>query len=221
MNGTIGEMLPVALGVAISPMPIIAVIVMLFGNRPVPRAVSFAVGWIIGVTAATGIAMLIAGPVDENASTPVWVAVVKLAFGVLFLFMAIKQWRGRPRGDEEPEMPGWMAAADSMTPVKSAALAALLGGVNPKNLALSMAAGTIIGSAGLPAGGAIGSLVVFVALASITVVGPVLAYLVARKRIEGPLNSLRTWLIKNNATVMTVVLLVLGVNVIGQGIGGF
>ena len=221
MNGTIGDLLPVALGVAISPLPIIAVIVMLFGKRPLPAAVSFGVGWIIGLTATTGIAMLVAGPVDENAATPVWASVLRTAFGVLFLLMSIKQWRGRPRGDEEPEMPGWMAAADSMTPVKSAGLAALLAGVNPKNLALCVSAGALIGSAGLSMGGAIGSLAIFVALASVTVVGPVLAYLVARKKIEGPLNSLRAWLIKYNATVMTVVLLLLAVDFIGQGIGGF
>ena len=220
MIGTIGELLPVALGVAISPMPIIAVIVMMFGKRPVPAAVSFAVGWIIGVTATTGIVMLVATPVEESAAPPVWVSVVKLLFGVLFLLMAVKQWRGRPRGDEEPQMPGWMAAVDSMTPVKSAGLAAFLAGVNPKNLALCAAAGTVIGSAGLSAGGAIGSLVIFVALASVTVVGPVLAFLLARRKIEGALNNLRTWLIKNNAPVMTVLLLVLGVNFVGQGIGG-
>ena len=221
MSETIAELLPIALGVAISPLPIIAVIVMLFGKRPVAAAVSFAVGWIVGVTATTGIAMLVAGSVNEGASTPAWVSVAQLVLGALFLLMAIKQWRGRPRGDEEPEMPGWMAAVDRMSPVRSAGLAAVLAGVNPKNLALGAAAGAVIGSAGLSTRSAIGALVIFVVLASVTIIAPVLVFLFARSKVEGPLNSLRSWLIRNNAVVMTVVLLVLAVDFISKGIGGF
>jgi hypothetical protein len=39
--------------------------------------------------------------------------------------------------------------------------------------------------------------------------------------MAGPLESLRTWLVHNNATVMAVLLLVIGVVVIGKGIGSF
>jgi hypothetical protein len=37
--------------------------------------------------------------------------------------------------------------------------------------------------------------------------------------MAGPLESLRGWLVHNNATVMAVLLLVIGVSVIGKGIG--
>jgi hypothetical protein len=37
--------------------------------------------------------------------------------------------------------------------------------------------------------------------------------------MTGPLNSLRAWLTQNNATVMAVLLLVIGVAMIGKGIG--
>jgi hypothetical protein len=39
---------------------------------------------------------------------------------------------------------------------------------------------------------------------------PVLAYLVARERMQAPLDRLRVWLTANNATVMSVLLLVIG-----------
>jgi hypothetical protein len=39
--------------------------------------------------------------------------------------------------------------------------------------------------------------------------------------MAGPLDRLREWLTRNNAVVMAVLLLVLGVALIGKGIGGF
>ena len=51
---------------------------------------------------------------------------------------------------------------------------------------------------------------------------PVVGYLVAGDvRWRAPLESLRGWLVHNNATVMAVLLLVIGVVVIGKGISSF
>jgi Sap, sulfolipid-1-addressing protein len=63
-------------------------------------------------------------------------------------------------------------------------------------------------------------IVVFVAIAACSVVLPVSAYLVVRDRIHDELNELREWLTANNATVMALLLLVLGVVILGKGIGG-
>ena len=48
-----------------------------------------------------------------------------------------------------------------------------------------------------------------------------IAYLVASKRMAAPLEALRGWLVQNNATVMAVLLLVIGVVLVGKGIGSF
>jgi hypothetical protein len=44
---------------------------------------------------------------------------------------------------------------------------------------------------------------------------------VGSERLAGPLDRLRAWLVNNNATIMAVLLLVIGVAVIGKGIGSF
>ena len=59
---------------------------------------------------------------------------------MLLLLVAARQWKGRPRGDTEPEMPKWMHALDSITPIKAVGLGALLSGLNPKNLLLVVGA---------------------------------------------------------------------------------
>lgn len=50
---------------------------------------------------------------------------------------------------------------------------------------------------------------------------PVVGYLIAAERSRGPLDSLRGWLAKENAVIMAVLLLVIGVVMIGKGIGSF
>ena len=80
---------------------------------------------------------------------------------------------------------------------------------------------SIIGTAGLTGGEITFAIVVFVIIAACSVAVPVIAYLVASKRMAAPLESLRGWLVQNNATVMAVLLLVIGVVLVGKGIGSF
>ena len=62
---------------------------------------------------------------------------VKIALGVLLLLVAARQFRSRPHGDDQPQMPKWMATIDKTTPVAAVGLAAVLSGANPKNLLLA------------------------------------------------------------------------------------
>ena len=52
MGAAIGAILAAAVGVAISPVPIIAVILMLFSGAATRNSLSFLVGWIIGLLGA-------------------------------------------------------------------------------------------------------------------------------------------------------------------------
>jgi threonine/homoserine/homoserine lactone efflux protein len=137
------------------------------------------------------------------------------------LFLALRQWRGRPAEGEQATMPKWMSAIDSVTAGKALGLGFLLSAVNPKNLLMAISAGLIIGGAGLAVGQTVVVIVIFVLLAASTVLIPVVAYLIASERLAGPLDRLRAWLVNNNATIMAVLLLVIGVAVIGKGIGSF
>ena len=85
---------------------------------------------------------------------------------------------------------------------------------------MCLAAGTTIGAAHLSTGDDIVVVAVFTVLAASTVAIPVIGFLAARDRMEAPLNDLRGWLTQNNAVVMGVLLLVIGVDLIGKGITG-
>lgn len=61
MGEVIGELLPLALGIAISPVPIIAVILMLLAPRAALTSAGFMIGWVTGIVVATVVVLLIAG----------------------------------------------------------------------------------------------------------------------------------------------------------------
>jgi threonine/homoserine/homoserine lactone efflux protein len=221
MGQVVGDILPLAVGVAVSPVPIIAVILMLFAPRAGGTSACFLIGWVAGIVAVLVIALLAAGGATGDDSGPsAVVSWLKLVLGAGLLFLAVRQWRSRPAEGEQPTLPKWMAAIDSFTPLKALGLAFLLAGVNPKNLALGVAAGVTIGQAGLAGGQATLAGVVFVVIAVSTVAGPVLAYAVASEQMTGPLDRLKSWLQANNATVMAVLLLVMGASVVGKGLAG-
>jgi len=221
MGNVIGDILGPAIGVAISPVPIIAVILMLFAKRAKLNGLGFLVGWVAGIGAVGAILVTVVGPVemDPDANPPVWAAVVKVVLGVLLLGLAVRQWQGRPQPGEEPKMPKWMASIDSFKPAQTLGLGVLLSAVNPKNLPLTIAASLSIVQAELSGGEIAISLTVFVVVASLSVAAPVVFYLVKAESAGKTLEGWKTWLAKNNSAVMLVLFLVFGVILLGRGIG--
>ena len=223
MGAVIGEILPLALGVAISPIPIIAAILMLLSPKARVTSVGFLLGWVLGIVIAVTVFTLLSSILpaqDTDTSKPIQ-GVIQLVLGVGLLLLALRQWRGRPKAGEEPKMPKWMQAIDKVSFPVALGLGFLLSAVNPKNLLMAAAAGVDIGSAGLETGPILVVIAVFTVIAASTVLVPVVGYLIAAEKLRGPLDALRVWLGKENAVIMAVLLLVIGVSLIGKGIGSF
>ncbi|PJJ61922.1 GAP family protein [Compostimonas suwonensis] len=220
MGGALGEALPLALGIAVSPIPIIAAILMLLSPKAKGTSVGFLLGWMVGIIVAVTVFTLLSNliPASDPSDPKPTVGVIKIVLGVLLLLLAVRQWRSRPKEGATAALPKWMAAIDTMTTLRGLGLGFLLSAVNPKNLLLAVAAGLAIGADDLAVGSTVLVIVIFTIIASLSIAIPVIAYLVATKRMEGPLERLRGWLVQNNAVVMGVLLLVMGVVVIGKGI---
>ncbi len=223
MGAVIGHILPLAVGVAISPIPIIAAILMLLSPRARSTSVGFLIGWLVGIVAATTLFTLLSSvlPAGADDSAQPILGVVQVVLGAGLLLLAVKQWRGRPRAGEAPHLPTWMQTIDGMSFGGSLLMGLLLSGVNPKNLLLAAGAGMTIGSGALTPGATALVVAVFAVIAGSTVLIPVVGYLIAADRLAKPLEALRTWLAAENAVIMSVVLLVLGAVVVGKGIGSF
>jgi len=181
MNGAIGTVLPYAIGVAISPVPIIAVILMLFSARARQNGPAFLAGWALALLLVGGLVLVLAeaGRVGGRADASNLAALIEVLLGVLLLLAAMRQWQSRPVEGQAPVMPKWMATIDSFTIGRSFGLALLLAGPNPKNLMLTVGASLAIAETGATGIDAAIGLLVFVLVASLTVALPVLYYLAA------------------------------------------
>jgi Sap-like sulfolipid-1-addressing protein len=223
MGAVLGDVLPLALVVAISPFPIIAVILMLLSPRATAASLGFLVGWVGGIVVAATILTVIADTVGLSNSGDGSTAgsVIKLILGALVLVLAAKQWRGRPHGDVQPDPPKWLSTIDSVTPDKAIGLGFALAAINPKNLLMILGAAVAIGQANLSVGQIVVEIAIFTIIASSTVVVPLVGYHLAPVRAQTMLDEMKTWLVANNSTVMMTLFAVIGVVLIGRGIGGF
>src|SRR3954466_5339562 len=100
MGEAIGQSLPTAVGVALSPVPIIAVVLMLVTPRGRTNGPCFVLGWLLGLAVVGAIVLAAAGGADASAddAPAEWVNVLKLVLGSLLLLLAARQWRQRPTG---------------------------------------------------------------------------------------------------------------------------
>jgi hypothetical protein len=222
MGQAIGGILPLALGVVIGVLPVIAIILILITPRARSNGVAFVGGWVLGLVVVGGVVLVIANAAGVSSSSGPSTAAyaIKLALGVLFLLLAVKQWRSRPGPGEQSPAPQWMTALDRFGSGQSLGLGAALSGLNPKNLVLTIAAAVSIAQTGLPGGQQAAVLAVFIVLASVTVAAPLVIYLAMGPKAAGILEGWRTWLAANNAAIMLVLFLVFGVLLVGQGIAG-
>jgi hypothetical protein len=221
LGPAISEVLPLAVGVMLSPIPIIAIILMLLSPRAGANGFAFLVGWVVGLAVASAVVYVVADGADvaTDSGASDTTSTTKLVLGAVLVFLALRQWRSRPAPGQPAHMPKWMSALDSVTPFKAAGLAVLLSVVNPKNLVLTVAAAAAVAQTGASTGDAVVALAVFVVIASVSIAAPVLVVLFAGDRAQRTLDTWKGWLEQNNATVMAVVLLVMGVVVFAKGLG--
>jgi len=222
MGEAIGQALPLAIGVALSPVPIIAVVLMLTTPRARSNGIAFVVGWLLGLGVIGAIVLAIAGPADasENGEPATWASWLKLVLGLLLLLVAVRQFRGRPHEGDEAPLPKWMGAIDKFGPGEALGSGAVLSGLNPKNLLLAVGAAVAIAQTGISGGQQAVAYAVFALIGTLGVGAPVVLYLAMGERSAELLARLKAWLSHNNAVIMSVLCLVIGMKLVGDAITG-
>jgi hypothetical protein len=218
VGAAVAGILPLALGIAAFPIPVITVILLLFTPRARQNGIAFLSGWLLGIFTLTFAFVLLADDANRASSEPhTVVSAIKLLLGVGLLVLSLRKWLSRPAADEEPVVPAWMNAIGGFGPFKAARTSLLLTVGNPKNLGLGGAAAATISDVGLGRSQEIASVLVFTVLASVTVAAPVLCYLIVGEKAVALMKRIEAWLLRKNAAVMAVILLVIGSILVLQG----
>ncbi|MBO1419619.1 GAP family protein, partial [Streptomyces sp. FH025] len=150
MGEAIGPMLASAVAVAFSPLPLIALLLILASPRGRTNGLAFTAGWLLGLAAVVAAVVTAGCALNPDTAPPTWASWLKLALGTLLLVLAAKQWRERPRPGHVTAPPTWLLAIDRLSAARSAGLAALLVAAHPKTLLPAVGGAASIAAA--PAG---------------------------------------------------------------------
>lgn len=210
MGAAIAQAIPIGLAMALSPFPVIGIVLILAAPSGRARAVAFLAGALggVGVVSAAILALESGAGPTEGGDPATWVSVLKLLLALALVVLAATKWRKRPRAGEAPDLPAWMGALQTLSAWRAVVMGVLLTGLNPKNLVLMAAASTAIAGSTDDPTARVAALAFFVVAACLGVIVPVAATLVLGPRAARPLDAVREWMLRHNTTI-TVAIVVL------------
>jgi threonine/homoserine/homoserine lactone efflux protein len=223
MGQALGQVLPLAVAIAIFPVPVIAAVLIVGSERGRVKALAYALAWCVGLAAVGAAVLVFAGAADatEKGERGDLVNLLLLALGMLLVVVAARKWQSRPSGEEEPPMPGWMEKVGDLSAVKAAGVGFALSGLNPKNVGLSVAAAAEIAYVGIHPVEQGVVLAAFVLLGSVGVLAPLVLSVALGERSQATLQGLSRWMARYNAVIMAVLMLLIGATLIGDAVSGF
>lgn len=219
MLQAIGHILPIAVALALSSVPITATVLILLSPNRKRSAVPFLLGWVIGLALVLTLCALGAQlvPAARSSRRPdTVIGVLEILIGVGLLIVAFVSWR-RGRHSTKSALPKWLTEVGSLGGWAAFGLALLLN-FRPKGLLLAMAAGLSLRAETLDAGQSAIVILVYTAIAASTVVVPIIATMVSPDKMAPRLEETQDWLVRNGSLVASLVLAVIATVVIGGGL---
>jgi hypothetical protein len=218
VSSVIGLMLPFAAGVALSPIPIAAVILMTLSLHPGIGGRVFVAGWAVGLLIAVVVLSLVVGLV--GLATDGRGAIVRLVLGVTLLAFALERASAGRASSHDPDGPAWVSGLDRLPADRAFAMGVVQAALDPRKLLIIVAVAMLFSAAQLTLLESVVATLVFCVLGSLGVASPLLASRRAGSAGRARLESARARLIEDNTTIQAVTLLILGTLLFGQGLAG-
>ncbi|MCU1479877.1 MAG: hypothetical protein JWQ19_663 [Subtercola sp.] len=218
MLQALGHLLPLALAIAISSVPITATILILLSPKRNTTAIPFLIGWVFGMALLVVLVDLLANvlPQASRRQTP-YLAVAEIVIGVAMIALALISWRvgrGKERASQDP---AWLRAVGSVGALPAFGIAFALN-FRPKGFLLGLAAGLAVHAANLSPGSAAVTIATYTIIGASTVALPIMFTLVNPVGMQPRLVTARSWLTTNSHIVTVVILLMIGVVIFGSGL---
>lgn len=217
---TLLHLLPLAIALAFSTVPILAALLILLSPNRSRSAIPFLIGMLTGMFAVAAVFTMAAQlvptarfPRREDEAVGQLEIVVGAALILLGIFSV---WLARRRTAKA--IPQWLKTAETLGPVSSFGLAFLLN-LRLKSLLLASAAGLALRADAGSTAEAVIWLVVYTVIGASTVAVPIIATVISPTRTEPRLIAGREWLVRNGETLTGIILVIIGVVVIVIGVG--
>lgn len=218
----VGLIVPIAIAVAVSSVPIVTMLVILLSPHRSRTAVPFLLGWVGGILLVVSICALLAQavPTPRSSRRPdTAIGMLEILVGTILIVLGVISWlrerrRGRP---SSASTPAWLSRAGDLGPWSALGLGLVLN-VRPKGLLLAIAAGlTVRADAGtVPV--AILAIVLYTLIGGSTVAVPIIATIASPTRMEPRLVAADDWMRRNGTTLTSVIIGVIGLAIVGMGI---
>ena len=214
---TITDILPMAAGIALSPIPIAAVVSILLA-ADVRKASAFLLGWATGILAIGVLVLFIPGLRLLNGDPTPLAGGLRVVLGGALLVVAWRKWQKRPAPDAPVEEPEFLARIDSYNGWKALLLGVTLSVFNPKGFVLASASAMTIYEAKIVGQEKAAVLIVFAVISSLSVVIPIAFTWARQDKAQKNLEDLKDWLIANNNAVTVALLVVFAMLIVGSGL---
>lgn len=217
------DIIPYAVGIAISPVPIITVILSLFSTRAGWNGPAFLLGWALGILVVCIPVLIFTDSAKIAAGTDpsTMASVIRVMLGSLLFLASILRWLKRPKSPEEVKVPKWLMMIEVISPIKVFIIGFFFAVLtNPKNFALTVAGTLPIAHSLLSLPDKTTLVAAFIFISSLGIALPVFLYLLAGESAKKLLNTWKTWLVANNSAVMATMFLIFGVILVSEGIKG-
>ena len=202
-------LIPYAAAVALSPMPIAALLLILLSKRAKLNSIFFMLGWLLGILLLVVVAMQFALTSDTTGPRT-FAHFLNAGLGILLILFALKQLHNRPKKGKTAKVPKWMSTIENFSPIKSFGIGIGLAIFNFKNMPMGIAAGVVMSEHVKTTAEMIMGLSFYVLLSGSTIIVPVFGFLFFGNKLQRIFKTLKEWLVSNNATIMFVLFLILG-----------
>ena len=220
MLSALGQVLPIAVAVAFSSVPITATILILLSPRRNISGAAFLVGWVAGLIIVVSVATFGAQalPIKSLRTQQSAFGVTEIVIGAALVILGIVSGLRAVRHPTPAQGAKWLSAVKSFGPRPSFGLAVVLN-FRPKGLLLGVAAGLAIGGDATSAGDALGAIAFYVVISASTVAVPIISTIAMPELMQPRLVDAQHWLEQHGRLVTALLMGLIGVVILGVGLG--
>lgn len=222
MLSALGQLLPIAVAVAFSSVPITATILILLSPKRNISGAAFLIGWVAGLTIVVSAATFGAQalPITSIRTQQTAFGIAEIVIGAALVVFGIVSGVRAVRHPTPAQGAKWLSAVRSFGPRPSFGLAVILN-FRPKGLLLGVAAGLAIGGGddGMSVSDAVIVIAFYVIISASTVAVPIIATIAMPELMQPRLVRAQQWLELHGRLVTALLMGLIGVVILGAGIG--